>query len=73
MNNRKMFPALKSNAAAGFKGPVKIELLKTAAGSTVSFGKKKKKKKKKEELRCCIGGEWGKRLFGVINGDEWAG
>ena len=25
-NNRTMFPALKNNAAAGYKGPVKIEL-----------------------------------------------
>ena len=57
MNNRKMFPALKSNAAAGFKGPVKIELLKTAAGSTVSFGKKKKKKKKKR--RTAVLHRWG--------------
>ena len=27
-NNRTMFPTLKKNAAAGYKGPVKIELLK---------------------------------------------
>ena len=26
--NRTMFPALKNNAAAGYQGPVKIELLK---------------------------------------------
>ena len=26
-NNRTMFPTLKNNAAAGYKGPVKIELL----------------------------------------------
>ena len=30
MNNRTMFPTLKNNAAAGYKGPVKIELLKRA-------------------------------------------
>ena len=29
-NNRTMFPALKNNAAAGYQGPVKIELLKGA-------------------------------------------
>ena len=29
-NNRTMFPALKNNAAAGYKDPVKIELLKGA-------------------------------------------
>ena len=29
-NNRTMLPALKNNAAAGYKGPVKIELLKGA-------------------------------------------
>ena len=28
MTNRTMFPSLKNNAAAGYKGPVKIELLK---------------------------------------------
>ena len=28
MNHRTMFPALKNNAAAGYKGSVKIELLK---------------------------------------------
>ena len=27
-NNRTMLPTLKNNAAAGYKGPVKIELLK---------------------------------------------
>ena len=27
-NNRTMLPALKNNAAAGYKGPMKIELLK---------------------------------------------
>ena len=27
MNNRTMLPALKNNAAAGYQGPVKIELL----------------------------------------------
>ena len=30
-NNRTMLPALKNNAAAGYKGPVKIELLKPDA------------------------------------------
>ena len=29
-NNRTMLPTLKNNAAAGYKGPVKIELLKGA-------------------------------------------
>ena len=29
-NNRAMFPTLKHNAAAGYKGPAKIELLKGA-------------------------------------------
>ena len=29
-NNRTMLPALKNNAAAGYQGPVKIELLKGA-------------------------------------------
>ena len=29
-NNRKMIPAQKNNAAAGYQGPVKIELLKGA-------------------------------------------
>ena len=29
-NNRTMFPALKNNAAAGYQGPVKKELLKGA-------------------------------------------
>ena len=29
-NNRTMFPTLKNNAAAGYQGPVKIELLKGA-------------------------------------------
>ena len=29
-NNRTMFPALKNNAAAGYQGPVKTELLKGA-------------------------------------------
>ena len=29
-NNRTMLPALKNNAAAGYQGPVKIELLKSA-------------------------------------------
>ena len=29
-NNRTMFPALKNNAAIGYQGPVKIELLKDA-------------------------------------------
>ena len=29
-DNRTMFPALKNNAAAGYKDPVKIELLKAA-------------------------------------------
>ena len=29
-NNRTMFPTLKNNAAAGYQGPVKIELLKSA-------------------------------------------
>ena len=29
-NKRTMFPAPKNNAAAGYKGPVKIELLKGA-------------------------------------------
>ena len=28
MNNRTMLPALKDNAGAGYKSPVKIELLK---------------------------------------------
>ena len=28
MNNRTMLPTLKNNAAAGYRGPVKIELLK---------------------------------------------
>ena len=30
MNNRTMLPTLKNNAAAGYQGPVKIELLKGA-------------------------------------------
>ena len=30
MNNRTMLPALKNSAAAGYQGPVKIELLKGA-------------------------------------------
>ena len=29
-NNRTMLPTLKNNAAAGYQGPVKIELLKDA-------------------------------------------
>ena len=29
-NNRTMLPTLKNNAAAGYQGPVKIELLKGA-------------------------------------------
>ena len=29
-NNRTVFPSLKNNAAAGYQGPVKIELLKGA-------------------------------------------
>ena len=29
-NNRTVLPALKTNAAAGYQGPVKIELLKGA-------------------------------------------
>ena len=29
-NNRTIFPTLKNNAAAGYKGPLKIELLKGA-------------------------------------------
>ena len=29
-NNRTMLPAIKNNAAAGYQGPVKIELLKGA-------------------------------------------
>ena len=40
-NNRTMFSALKNNAAAGYQGPVKIELLK----STGLLQKKKKKGK----------------------------
>ena len=29
-NNKRMIPTLKNNAAAGYQGPVKIELLKSA-------------------------------------------
>ena len=36
-NNRTMLPTLKNNAAAGYQGPVKIELLK-GAGLLSSFG-----------------------------------
>ena len=32
-----MLPTLKNNAAADYQGPVKIELLKVAAGFTVNF------------------------------------
>ena len=34
-NNRKMLPTLKDNAAAGYQGPVKMELLKGAGLLTV--------------------------------------
>ena len=36
MNNRTMLPAPKNNAAAGYKGPAKIEILK-AAGLLVTI------------------------------------
>ena len=35
-NNRTMFPTLKNNAAAGYKGSVKIELLR-GAGLQLNF------------------------------------
>ena len=41
MNKRTMFPAIKNNAAAGYQGPVKIELLK-GAGLLLSIKKQKK-------------------------------
>ena len=34
-NNRTMFPALKDNAAVGYKSPVKIELMKGRFRETV--------------------------------------